>query len=60
MAAVELKADCSLDKEEFLSFFQDRIARFKQPKEVLVLDPLPRNSMGKIEKSVLRDLVRER
>ena len=31
------------------------LAKFKQPKQYLVLDELPRNTMGKVQKNVLRD-----
>lgn len=32
-----------------------RIAKFKVPKRVLVVDELPRNTMGKVQKQLLRD-----
>ncbi|MEM7525707.1 MAG: malonyl-CoA synthase [Pseudomonadota bacterium] len=32
-----------------------RLARFKQPKKLVVVDELPRNAMGKVQKNVLRD-----
>jgi malonyl-CoA/methylmalonyl-CoA synthetase len=31
-----------------------RLAGFKQPKQVFVIEALPRNAMGKVQKSVLR------
>ncbi len=31
------------------------LARFKQPKHVVIVDALPRNTMGKVQKNVLRD-----
>jgi len=31
------------------------IARFKQPKHVIIVDELPRNAMGKVQKNLLRD-----
>lgn len=34
---------------------RDRLARFKQPKCVFIVDELPRNTMGKVQKNVLRD-----
>ncbi|UWQ81326.1 malonyl-CoA synthase [Leisingera sp. S132] len=32
-----------------------QLARFKQPKEVILLDALPRNTMGKVQKKALRE-----
>jgi malonyl-CoA/methylmalonyl-CoA synthetase len=32
-----------------------RIARFKQPKALVLVEELPRNSMGKVQKNHLRD-----
>ena len=31
------------------------LARFKQPKRLILLDELPRNAMGKVQKSALRE-----
>ena len=31
------------------------LARFKQPKKIVLADDLPRNTMGKVQKNVLRD-----
>ena len=31
------------------------VARFKQPKRIFIIDELPRNTMGKVQKNVLRD-----
>ena len=31
------------------------LARFKQPKKLLVVDELPRNTMGKVQKNILRE-----
>mgnify|MGYP003643548524 CR=1 FL=1 len=33
----------------------DHLARFKQPKQVILTDALPRNTMGKVQKNALRD-----
>jgi malonyl-CoA/methylmalonyl-CoA synthetase len=32
-----------------------KLARFKLPKALVVVDTLPRNAMGKVQKNVLRD-----
>lgn len=34
---------------------KDNIAAFKRPKRVIFVDELPRNTMGKVQKNVLRD-----
>ncbi len=31
------------------------LARFKHPREILICDALPRNTMGKVQKNILRD-----
>jgi malonyl-CoA/methylmalonyl-CoA synthetase len=34
---------------------KESLARFKHPREIVVLDELPRNTMGKVQKNSLRD-----
>lgn len=36
-------------------FLQSEIAKFKQPKHVEIVDELPRNTMGKVQKNLLRE-----
>ncbi|MCI5074873.1 malonyl-CoA synthase [Oricola sp.] len=43
------------DLEAIKSAVGNRLARFKQPRKLLLLDDLPRNTMGKVQKNVLRD-----
>ena len=43
------------DEEAVLAGVRDTLARYKQPKRVLFVDELPRNTMGKVQKNVLRD-----
>ena len=33
-----------------------QLAKFKQPKQVILLDALPRNTMGKVQKKALREV----
>ena len=42
--------------EEIRTFAKNRLAPYKVPKEVLVLDDLPRNDMGKVMKPAVKDL----
>ena len=47
--------NAQLDEAEILASIRDKIARFKQPKRLFVVDELPRNTMGKVQKNVLRE-----
>jgi malonyl-CoA/methylmalonyl-CoA synthetase len=49
----------SISVKELESMVQDRVARFKQPKAIFVVDELPRNTMGKVQKNLLRDTYRD-
>ena len=44
----------SIDVGALIALLKTRIANFKVPKKVIVIDELPRNSMGKVQKNVLR------
>ena len=33
---------------------QKEIARFKHPKQLILIETLPRNTMGKVQKNILR------
>jgi len=44
-----------LDEAEILKTLETRLAKFKLPKRVLFLDDLPRNTMGKVQKNLLRE-----
>ena len=54
VAAVVMAENESFDKSETEIFVNDKLARYKQPKEYFVLKSLPRNSMGKVQKNELR------
>ena len=45
----------SIDLQAIRDSASTALAKFKQPKEYLVLDSLPRNTMGKVQKNLLRD-----
>jgi fatty-acyl-CoA synthase len=44
-----------LDPDEVIAFARERIAHFKAPRRVEVVDELPRNATGKLLKRVLRE-----
>ena len=44
-----------IDEASVLKALEGQIAKFKMPKKVIFVDDLPRNTMGKVQKNVLRD-----
>jgi fatty-acyl-CoA synthase len=54
-AFVTLKAGTSVEPAEIIAHVRDRLAHFKAPDEVEIVDALPKTSTGKIQKYVLRD-----
>jgi malonyl-CoA/methylmalonyl-CoA synthetase len=55
VAAVVPKPGATLDGSTIVSALKGRIANFKVPKQVFVVDALPRNQMGKVQKNLLRE-----
>ena len=47
--------DAQLQLEDIAVAIGKQLARYKQPRKLLVVDELPRNTMGKVQKNVLRD-----
>jgi malonyl-CoA/methylmalonyl-CoA synthetase len=43
------------DEAAILQALSTQLARFKHPRRLVVVDELPRNTMGKVQKNILRD-----
>ena len=56
-AAVTVEDGYVLDEAALIAALKLRLASFKVPKRIYVVDELPRNAMGKVQKNVLRDLL---
>jgi malonyl-CoA/methylmalonyl-CoA synthetase len=54
-AICTLKPGAVLDEAAVLAQLSGRLAKYKQPKRVIFVDALPRNTMGKVQKAVLRE-----
>lgn len=54
-AVVVRKPGATLDEAAIIGALAERLARFKQPKRVVFVEELPRNTMGKVQKNVLRE-----
>jgi malonyl-CoA/methylmalonyl-CoA synthetase len=55
VAVVVPAKGASVDEEAVIAGLRGSLARFKQPKRVFVVDALPRNAMGKVQKKALRE-----
>jgi fatty-acyl-CoA synthase len=57
IAVVVARPDHHLTSEQVLRLLEGRIARYKHPKEVIVVDALPKTALGKIRKEDVRQMV---
>ena len=55
VAVVVPRAGATLDGAGIITALKQRIANFKVPKQLFVVDELPRNTMGKVQKNLLRE-----
>ena len=56
-AVVVLNKTESVSGEELIRFCRERLAPYKSPKSIVFRDDLPRNAMGKVQKTELRKTV---
>jgi malonyl-CoA/methylmalonyl-CoA synthetase len=54
-AAVVPIDGAELDGEQLIEALEPVLARFKLPRKVFIIDELPRNAMGKVQKNILRE-----
>ncbi|MEA2892544.1 MAG: malonyl-CoA/methylmalonyl-CoA synthetase [Bradyrhizobium sp.] len=47
--------NAGVDEAAVLQALEGRLAKFKMPKRVFIVDALPRNAMGKVQKNILRE-----
>ena len=52
---VVAKAGAEITAKGIAQALEQRLAKFKQPKQVFVVADLPRNTMGKVQKNLLRE-----
>jgi malonyl-CoA/methylmalonyl-CoA synthetase len=54
-AVIVCKPGANLSEKAVIGVLEQRLAKFKLPKRVIFMDDLPRNTMGKVQKNVLRE-----
>lgn len=58
-AVVVRKAQCNVSADDLAEFCRSRLASFKKPEAIFFRDALPRNSLGKLLRSELRETYRD-
>jgi malonyl-CoA/methylmalonyl-CoA synthetase len=58
-AVVVPRSGALLTEQAVLSALDGRLAKFKAPKRVLIVESLPRNAMGKVQKAALREAYKD-
>jgi malonyl-CoA/methylmalonyl-CoA synthetase len=58
-AVVVCDKNANVDEAAVLKALEGRLAKFKMPKRVFIVDELPRNAMGKVQKNILRETYKE-
>ena len=54
-AVVVRQKGATIDEKGIATALEEQLAKFKQPKKIIFVDDLPRNTMGKVQKNVLRE-----
>ena len=58
-AAVVARPGATLSEAAILSALGHRLAKFKAPKQIVLVESLPRNAMGKVQKAALREAYKD-
>jgi malonyl-CoA/methylmalonyl-CoA synthetase len=59
VAVVVPEPGVRIGEAEIQAALADKLASFKRPKRVFLVPELPRNTMGKVQKNVLRERYRD-
>lgn len=55
VTAIVVADDSALSEDDVIAALGERLAGYKCPKRVVIIDALPRNAMAKVEKATLRE-----
>ena len=57
VAFISFKPNQKIREEEIITFCKEKLASYKVPKTIRIMDSLPKNATGKIDKARLQDLI---
>lgn len=58
-AVVVRKPGSAISAADIADAISERLAKYKHPKQVIFIDDLPRNTMGKVQKNLLRETYKD-
>ncbi|GCE30390.1 long-chain-fatty-acid--CoA ligase [Dictyobacter alpinus] len=53
VAVIVAQAGCVPDQASIIAFCREQLASYKKPRRIVVVDRLPRNALGKVQKHIL-------
>ncbi|MCI0642495.1 MAG: AMP-binding protein, partial [Gemmataceae bacterium] len=59
VVAAVVRDDAALDEQQLRDFWSSRLVDYQRPKDVVFVDALPRNALGKVLKRELREQFQE-
>ncbi|WP_116599875.1 malonate--CoA ligase [Primorskyibacter marinus] len=59
VAVIVPQKDQTAATDQLLSACAEQLARFKHPRKIVTVDALPRNTMGKVQKNLLRETYKD-
>jgi long-chain acyl-CoA synthetase len=60
VAAAIVRSDAAIDEHNLRAWCSDRLVHYQQPRTILFVESLPRNSLGKVLRRELRDQISSR
>lgn len=57
VAVVVAREGCEPDAAEIIAFCREQLASYKKPRQIVFVDALPRNALGKVQKHLLAERV---
>ena len=58
LAYISLQKSSNIQEKDIIIYCQEKLANYKCPKKIVLLDSLPKNAVGKISKVMLKDFIK--
>ena len=55
-AVLEPRKGTKIDEAEIIEFARERLSKYKRPRKVIIVDDIPKNTIGKVDIKMVRRL----